>query len=244
MRMLHELKYHQDSSFITLTYDDEHLPPNASLVKADLQKYFKRLRKSIEPKKIRYFACGEYGDQTFRPHYHAILFGLGIKDKNLIELNWPNGFTTVGLAEPDSIQYVAGYIDKKYSGDQAEEEYILKNREPVFRLSSLGLGRNYCDDQSQQIIDNQYITVKGIKHSIPRYYLKRLGIDTDSIKDKAIERNSEICEKYSGIYIDSDALYKHGTPEENRRYIEGVKSAKMQHDKNLNAKIKLKVKKL
>jgi hypothetical protein len=64
-----------------LTYDDEHLPPNNSLLKKDLQKFFYKLRQKIKPIKIRYFAVGEYGsNKTKRPHYHIILFGYVPKD--------------------------------------------------------------------------------------------------------------------------------------------------------------------
>lgn len=75
MRMRYESQDSKSVYFITLTYDDEHLPINdngyVTLVKADLQKFFKRLRKSI---KVRYFAVGEYGSKFGRPHYHIILF--------------------------------------------------------------------------------------------------------------------------------------------------------------------------
>ena len=80
MRLYHELGYHQDSVFLTLTYNDKSLPKNDSLVKRDLQLFFKRLRKALpSDKKIKYFACGEYGDDKECPHYHAIVFGLGLK---------------------------------------------------------------------------------------------------------------------------------------------------------------------
>ena len=78
LRMLHELTYHPQSSFITLTYDDYHLPSDNSLKKRHLQLFIKRLRKNLGERRIKYFACGEYGGQTMRPHYHAILFGSGL----------------------------------------------------------------------------------------------------------------------------------------------------------------------
>ena len=86
LRMLHELTYHPQSSFVTLTYDDYHLPPCCSLKKRHLQLFLKRLRKNLGERRIKYFACGEYGGQTMRPHYHAILFGSGLtrEDKNRV----------------------------------------------------------------------------------------------------------------------------------------------------------------
>ena len=83
--------------FLTLTYADEHLPPNGSLVVADLQKFIKRLRKHYAKRnngiKLRYYACGEYGDRYGRPHYHAIICGLSLRqeDKDLVKLCWPFG---------------------------------------------------------------------------------------------------------------------------------------------------------
>lgn len=90
-RCMLELQYHRSAYFVTLTYNDEHVPrsyysdpetgeafESLTLVPRDLQLFFKRLRKKVG--KIRYFACGEYGDQTMRPHYHAIIFGLELYD--------------------------------------------------------------------------------------------------------------------------------------------------------------------
>lgn len=90
-RCLLEMEYHEQSWFVTLTYDDEHVPrrfygapdtgcalPSLSLYRRDIQLFLKRLRKSIEPQTVRFFGCGEYGPATMRPHYHLILFGLNL----------------------------------------------------------------------------------------------------------------------------------------------------------------------
>ena len=96
-RAVLELQYHDYNYFLTITYDDDHIPSNEyvsditgeigeslTLKKEDLQKFWKDLRSNIdyyyEGKKIRYMACGEYGSITLRPHYHAIVFGLEIPD--------------------------------------------------------------------------------------------------------------------------------------------------------------------
>jgi len=75
IRCVHEAQLHEKNSFITLTYDDKNLPTSKTLIKSHLQLFFKRLRKSIEPTKIKFYACGEYGLENQRPHYHAIIFG-------------------------------------------------------------------------------------------------------------------------------------------------------------------------
>ena len=112
LRCVHEAQLHDQSSFITLTYDDEHLPEGATLVKRDFQLFMKRLRKALHPIKIRYFMCGEYGENAFqgtfsqdkrrratqekhlqqykisalgRPHYHAIIFGYDFPDREYLE---------------------------------------------------------------------------------------------------------------------------------------------------------------
>lgn len=82
-RCFGESLYHENNYFITLTYDDDHLPKgvinNPSLIKSDLQKFIKALR-NYGFKDVRYFACGEYGDNTHRPHYHVILYNVNLPD--------------------------------------------------------------------------------------------------------------------------------------------------------------------
>ena len=87
LRLLHEMAYHERSVFLTLTYSDENLPDDLSISKRHLQLFLKRLRKQSGRKGIKYFATGEYGESTQRPHYHAIVFGVGLKneDKQLVK---------------------------------------------------------------------------------------------------------------------------------------------------------------
>lgn len=146
MRCMYEASLHDDTAFITLTYDDEHLPEGASLNLADWQKFMKRYRKKIAPQKIRFFACGEYGtnqditslDTIGRPHFHAIIFGHDFEDKELLATNqngehiyesenlrkiWGKGHVTIGACTIDSAGYVARYCTKKILGDEAETHY-------------------------------------------------------------------------------------------------------------------------
>ena len=138
LRCSHEMQLHSENTFITLTYDDEHLPNDYSLQKHHLQKFFKRLRRAIEPKKISYFACGEYGETTWRPHYHAIVFGYGFPDRipatfvqseNPYFLSaqlaglWPDGNHAITDANFQTAAYVARYVLKKITGDMAEDHY-------------------------------------------------------------------------------------------------------------------------
>lgn len=134
-RILLESALHSSSVFVTLTYDDDHLPETqtaiGSLSPDDLKNFWKKLRKSISPKKIRYYAVGEYGDETFRPHYHAIVFGYpscewgGTRKSSkvccgpceVIKSAWGKGHIELGDLTPESAQYCAGYTLKKMTKD-------------------------------------------------------------------------------------------------------------------------------
>ncbi len=113
VRCMHESTLHEENSFITLTYAPKHLPANGSLSsgkRSHLQLFFKRLRKAIYPILIRYYACGEYGEELSRPHYHALIFGYEFPDKELwktirgnkiyeskmLESLWGMGFCSIG----------------------------------------------------------------------------------------------------------------------------------------------------
>lgn len=250
MRCLHELSYHDSSSFVTLTYNDDSLPDNSSLRKRDLQLFFKRLRKAVLPARIRYFACGEYGDDSHRPHYHILLFGHGLSaaDKLVVMKSWPYCDWNVpaiaqrafGVVEHDSIQYVAKYIDKQLTGELAEQEYFLQNREPVFRLMSQGLGRQYVADHAQQLSDDLCVRMCGVKLSLPRYYVRKLDIDSSILTEKALESEREIVEHHTNIYIDKDALYASSNNELYIKMLRSVEAARQQSDVNLKARVKLK----
>lgn len=195
LRLMNELPYWDyEASFITLTYDDEHLPFDFGLHKEDLQKFWKRLRKDVY-NKIKYYACGEYGETFGRPHYHAIVFGFGYNEINrqILKDNWrlclPERFDVFRNKEqgfapvtPDDIRYVTGYIQKKLSGKLADETY--GDRLPPFQCCSRGLGLDYACEHKNDI-ENRNITFRGYNVSIPRYYLKKLDIKPDKISNFA-----------------------------------------------------------
>lgn len=135
------------NAFLTLTYNNDNLPKKRTLVKADLQKFWKRLRKSED---IRYLACGEYGPKTLRPHYHAIVFNYWPDDakqytKNIVgdqlwtseKLNkiWGKGYVIVGMVTYESAAYVARYVFKKAFGLDKNWN-IRHHRTPEFTLTS------------------------------------------------------------------------------------------------------------
>lgn len=137
-RIKHEASLHEANSFLTLTYSDDWLPDNYSVSVKALQDFMKRLRKSLEPKKIRFFACGEYGEKNLRPHYHLIIFGHDFPDRTLwrktgsgyltyrsasLEKVWPFGHCEIGTVTTESAGYVARYVLKKVTGQEAEGAY-------------------------------------------------------------------------------------------------------------------------
>lgn len=135
------------ASFITLTYDEESLPPDGSLRSRDLQLFIKRLRHYAK-RQIRYFACGEYGDLTMRPHYHAALFNVQHTEQNLIDIAWGLGRTSIAELTMERANYVAGYVTKKMTDANDDR---LQGRTPEFARMSLrpGIG----SPSVQQIAD-------------------------------------------------------------------------------------------
>lgn len=226
-RCLLELKDHNSSYFVTLTYDDDHVPisyygdpdsgeaiPTMTLCKRDLQLFHKRLRKALfgsSEGNIRYFACGEYGDQTLRPHYHDIIFGLELSDlvpysrselgytyytSEFLSNLWSKGFVVVGEVTWDTCAYTARYVMKKLKGDLADT-YDYFNIEAPFTVMSRkpGIARNYYDSHPE-LFDKKCIylsTEKGSHPVYPSRYYKQL-FDIDFPEKSAImkERNKEL----------------------------------------------------
>lgn len=138
-RLMLESYQHAESVFVTLTYDEEHLPSGGTLVKKDFQKFFKRLRYFLGGKGIRYYGVGEYGAQTHRPHYHAIIFGLGFDNCEVVAKAWPFGRVHVGECNIHTVQYVAGYVTKKFikKGDERVQEFSVMSRKPGIAYGAL-----------------------------------------------------------------------------------------------------------
>ena len=157
-----------------------------SLSKRELQLFWKRLRKDLAPRKIKYFACGEYGDTYGRPHYHAIVFGLQGTDEKIVQENWQRGFVMLGGVSQKSIGYVTGYVLKKYGKDKNKEMYEQYGRQAPFQLVSVGLGLRYALDNVDLLQDNLECKYNGRSVGIPRYYVKKLDLDCDIIKARGL----------------------------------------------------------
>lgn len=147
IRCMHEASLYKRNCFITLTYNDSHLPADRSLCYDDFQKFMKRLRKAHKGHQsladgtypIRFYMAGEYGENFGRPHYHACIFNFDFEDKvllrrapsgellyrsKMLESLWEFGFSSVGSVTFKSAAYVARYINKKVTGKIAQDHYL------------------------------------------------------------------------------------------------------------------------
>lgn len=140
-RILMEHKMHLHSAFITLTYDEQHLPSGAKLSKHHAQQFIKDLRKKIYPRKIRHLTIGEYGTEKGRPHYHAVIFGMSSEELiRILPTVWlkgsvePNRFKPFGELTAKNARYIARYSTKKIHSTKLEgrpKEFQLQSRMPA-----------------------------------------------------------------------------------------------------------------
>uniref|UniRef100_A0AAU8B533 Replication initiator protein n=1 Tax=Dulem virus 202 TaxID=3145679 RepID=A0AAU8B533_9VIRU len=244
-RMEMELGYHKDNWFLTLTYNDEHVPhgykvdettgeilvENLTLIPKDLQDFLKRLRRNIQyhnrgEAQLMYFGCGEYGDQTHRPHYHAIVYDLPIKPEELKELKRKNGFVyytcewlekvwgkgniILGAVTWESCAYVARYVVKKRKGKDAKDWYESLGIEPEFVRMSLkpAIGARYYEDNATAIYSSDSIQLSnGKRCKPPRYFDKRFDADMLKSELQSLEDwGRTFDEEVSGIKAESDEL--------------------------------------
>lgn len=190
MRIVFEKELTDSSCFITLTYDDEHLPKGRTLFQEDVTLFIKRLRKWVDKhycKKIRYFYCGEYGSLTDRPHYHLCLFGcdfskhrefykytkrgdIMFKSEELQSI-WGKGFCPFGELTFDSAAYTARYILKKLNGPFAEAHYSGRKAEFICMSRMPGIGAAWLKKFESDIYPKDYVHLpNGMKLRPPKYY--------------------------------------------------------------------------
>lgn len=156
-RLILESLCHDKAAFVTLTYSDDELPycyPDyaPSLCKRDLQLFLKRIRFRFRDRLLRFYACGEYGTKRHRPHYHLVLFGVspdeldplyltydGAGPNSLLLSLWGHGRVHVGEVNKLSVQYVAGYVTKKFvkKGDSLHPEFSLMSLRPGIGFPAL-----------------------------------------------------------------------------------------------------------
>lgn len=231
-RMMLELQHTGKAVFVTLTYDNDHVPIHEcaetgefgcfSLDKRDLQLFFKRLRKKFSDKEIRYYAAGEYGSKTFRPHYHAIIFGLSKVDfpdlvlRGRNELGqcyyesqdlfrvWKNGFVLVADVSWKTCAYVARYVQKKVFHGEQVENFLPGSPAPEFSLVSRrpGLGRFYLNEHPDCFqYEKLFVPGYGEGISFPKYFLRLLKDDSPNnpftnrdLYDKIVLERRKFCD--------------------------------------------------
>lgn len=224
VRIMHEQSLHAENMFITLTYNDEHLPRDQGLHHDHFKDFMKRLRRwadyNLDGRKISYYMCGEYGAKFGRPHYHAIIFNLRMPDakkygklwnSEILERLWGKGYTSIGNVTLQSAAYVARYIMKKVTGDQAEKHYIkalvdeetgeIVDRfevEPEYNRMSTrpAIGKEWFKLYSKDFGENpeeQQIHINGKAFPMPSYYLRQL----EAQDPKKYEQIMEARKKYA-----------------------------------------------
>lgn len=189
VRCVHEAQLWPSNLFVTLTYSDSELPAGGSLVKRHFQLFMKRLRKEYPGRRISFFHCGEYGEVSFRPHYHALLFNVEFPDKVLwkrgahgdlfvsstLSRLWPHGFSSIGAVTFESAAYVARYVMKKVTGELASDYY--GGRLPEYCTMSLrpAIGKRWFERYRNDCYPSDSLWVKGRLCKPPRYYDRLLS---------------------------------------------------------------------
>lgn len=191
-RCMAEASLHKNNHFVTLTYDDDSLPADESLNHKDWQLFAHRVRKKLGP--FRFFMCGEYGDNTQRPHYHALLFGLDIPDRvkcnsvysshdlyqsdTLCQL-WGKGFITLGEVSHESAKYCATYALKRVSKELEAERYswvtrygeLVVRKQPYGKMSlKPGIGAGWLEKYKTDVVNHGAVYQNQYAKKVPRYF--------------------------------------------------------------------------
>lgn len=258
VRLSHELEVSTSAYFVTLTYRESNVPrsvdsrpfikqfisdrekkmniPNPTygqsfnvLCRRDAQLFIKRLRKFIEPYKIRYFLCGEYGSRTFRPHYHAIIFNFpdAFDVSESISKKWSHGFVTVTSVTSPRIRYVAKYCSCGYNLDSFRS---LKEFRPFVLCSKRpAIGSSFLSDERidfhRRNLTTEFTNIDGSKSRLPRFYKDKIFDDdmkahlhdealgyidslNEKYKDSSSAHSIQIGEREDAIRRLSDILFK------------------------------------
>lgn len=196
IRAMHEASQHPLNTFVTLTYATENLPENNSLDHRDFQLFMKTLRNRAD-KPMRFLMCGEYGPETERPHYHAIIFGLHFHDRKewkLINGNmhytssslddaWKLGHASCTDLTVQAAGYVARYVMKKQTGEKGRDLYDNQGRKaPYLQMSRGGgprkdgtknpggIGTRWFEKYASDIYPCDFVVFEGKKYAVPKFY--------------------------------------------------------------------------
>lgn len=264
-RLVIEGEQHQEKCFVTLTYSDQSLPVGGTLVPPDFKNFIKRLRRKVEPKKIRYYGVGEYGEENQRPHYHAIIFGVGpcpfrkkgfvqkteckCSQCSLIRSVWSGedgvlGRIDVAPFEEGVANYVAKYVTKKLT---RKNDPRLKGRHPEFARMSLkpGIGADGASYFGSQLLSKKKFVLDeyGDVPTAVSYgkKMRPLGAYLRSKIRKELGVEKEVCmqKKALALYEEKDALHTVLKGKELWDYEQKMRSEVIQASENLEAKFKI-----
>lgn len=235
VRIVHEASLYKHNCFITLTYDNDHLPKDESLKLEHFQDFMKRFRKRVRSKrfiaeygfyckKLRFFHCGEYGENYGRPHYHACIFNFDFPDRvyykrskgvrlytsKLLSDLWPFGICTVGDVTFESAAYVARYVVKKISGKAKDEHYrdigyvdidtgevLAKKQEYTTMSRRPGIGHDFVVDRLKEIYPRDSVVCRGREMRPPKYYDNLYEIDNGINLEIIKQRRVDTALKFS-----------------------------------------------
>lgn len=230
-RIVHESMCWDQNLFLTLSYSPEKLPESRGLEYSDFQAFMKRLRAhGVEadwPRPIRFFVAGEYGEETHRPHFHAVLFNCSFPDARWwtrkgfrvarsakADALWSNGSVDIGVLNSRTAGYVAGYVKARKRCvnlvDRKTGE-IFERRPEFQRMSNRpGIGSAWYDRWGGDLFPLDGAVVDGRVHKVPRYYLDKrkreasrypelLWGDIVAIRDKRVARAQELPPEESSL---------------------------------------------
>ena len=244
IRIVHEAYLHLDShgnSWVTLTYGDpdqctaeqfakgHYIPSDYSLRPSDVSKFIRSLRKRNRDHKIRYFYCGEYGDENQRPHYHVCLFNHSFNDRELwkddqgnytytseeLAATWPYGFSTTADLNFETAAYTAGYCFKKITGQRADDHYLRCDeygeaywllpefiRMSTGRKKPAGLGAGFYERFKTDIFPSDECPVPGhgTEKLVPRYYTDILAKEDSATHELVREMRQQFSKAHGADF--------------------------------------------
>lgn len=180
---------HDENCFITLTYSDDKLPELGSLHLPDWQTFAKKFRKKLGP--FRFYHCGEYGEATRRPHYHALIFGLNFPDmkfyqttqngdrlytSELLESVWGKGHCPIGQLTYESAAYVARYCmttskPEAHTRVNTSTGELVNVKPPYTTMSRRpGIGKTWLEKYKSDVYPSDEVIVNSKSTRPPRFY--------------------------------------------------------------------------
>lgn len=214
VRIMHESRLHDRNSFLTLTYDQRHVPPGGTLRVEDFQLFMKRLRKRCSGA-LRFFHCGEYGERNGRPHYHCCLFGEDFHgDRVHVETSqrgdflyesafltdvWGMGKAMIGDLTFESAAYVARYVLKKVTGEKKAEHYGERLPEYVTMSRRPGIGADWFEKFKTDVYPSDSIVMRGRLMMPPPFYDKLL----EKVDPALFERVKRDRKREAGDFYDN-----------------------------------------